>query len=139
MSSSCLQWRGDIGAYIVGALNGRASDEVTRHLAACAGCRADYDELVPVRDWLDQLDLMTGAAQPGPARRPAPAAHNSIQEGTVPAADALPLASCRETGTRIPAKPAEAPPAGRPRTRRRRALRWPRPPRERERSDQTKA
>lgn len=69
MSSSCAQWRGDIGAYIVGALNGRARVQVTRHLAACAGCRADYDELVPVRDWLDLLDLMTGAPQPAPARR----------------------------------------------------------------------
>jgi anti-sigma factor RsiW len=111
MSSSCAQWRGDIGAYIVGALNGGARDEVTRHLAACAGCRADYDELVPVREWLGLLDLMTGAPQTRPARWPAPAAHDSLQEGTVPTADALPPPSCRESGTRIRAKPAAAPPA----------------------------
>jgi hypothetical protein len=30
MSHSCAQWRGDIGAYIVGALDGRARDRVTR-------------------------------------------------------------------------------------------------------------
>jgi len=126
MSSSCAQWRGDIGAYIVGALNGRARVQVTRHLAACAGCRADYDELVPVRDWLGLVDLMTGAPQPGLARRPAAAACNSLQEETFLAADGLPLPSCPESAIRIPAIPAEAPPAARPRTRRRpwrRALR----------------
>jgi hypothetical protein len=119
MSSSCAQWRGDIGAYVVGALDSRARDQVVRHLAACAGCRADYDELVPVRDWLGLLDLSAAAPQPGPARRPAPAAHGSLHEGTVPTADALLLPSCRVSGARIPAKPADAPPAGRPRTRRR--------------------
>lgn len=118
MSSSCGQWRGDIGVYIVGALDSRARSQVARHLAACAGCRADYDELVPVRDWLGLLDLMTSPPQPDPARRPAPAAHNSFHEGNVPTADALPPPSWRESGTRIPAK-ADAPPAGRSRTRRR--------------------
>lgn len=57
MSRSCAQWRGDIGAYIVGALDAHAREQVCRHLAACAGCRAEYDELVPVRDWLDLLPL----------------------------------------------------------------------------------
>jgi Putative zinc-finger len=119
MSSSCAQWRGDIGAYIVDALDGHARDQVARHLAGCAGCRAEYDELVPVRDWLGVLDLVAGAPQPGPARRPAPAAHNSSQEGT---ADALPLPSCRESGTRIRARLADPPPPGRPRTWRRLAV-----------------
>ena len=73
MSHSCAQWRGDIGAYIVGALDGCARDRVTRHLAACAGCRADHDELAPVRDLLSLLALTTGGPQPGPdAQQPNP-------------------------------------------------------------------
>lgn len=57
MSHSCAPWRGDIGAYIVGALDSIAHDRIARHLAACAGCRTDYDELVPVRDSLNLLAL----------------------------------------------------------------------------------
>jgi predicted anti-sigma-YlaC factor YlaD len=56
MSQACAMWRGDIGAYIVGALDGAASARVRRHLDGCAGCRADYDDLVPVRAWLGRLD-----------------------------------------------------------------------------------
>lgn len=55
MSHSCAQWRGDMGAYIVDALDGPARSRITRHLAGCPGCRADYEELAPVRDWLDVL------------------------------------------------------------------------------------
>jgi RNA polymerase sigma-70 factor (ECF subfamily) len=32
-----------------------ARARVSRHLVACRGCQADYDELVPVRGWLDRL------------------------------------------------------------------------------------
>jgi hypothetical protein len=66
MSSSCVQWRGEIGAYVVGALDGYARDRVTRHLAACVGCRADYDELFPVRDWLGVAALTAGRPEPSP-------------------------------------------------------------------------
>ena len=66
MSHSCAQWRGEIGAYIVGALDGPARARVSRHLVACPGCRADYDELVPVRDWLSHLTAAAGS--PDPAR-----------------------------------------------------------------------
>jgi anti-sigma factor RsiW len=65
MSQACATWRGDIGAYIVGALSAQAGARVQRHLQTCAGCRADYNDLVPVRDWLSKLAL---AGQP-PARR----------------------------------------------------------------------
>jgi len=70
MSYSCAQWRGDIGAYVVGALDGCTRDRVSRHLAACRGCRADYSELVPVRDMLGLLDLTAGEPDPGPAELP---------------------------------------------------------------------
>lgn len=64
MSHSCAQWRGEIGAYIVGALDDRDAAAVHRHLAVCPGCRAEYEELVPVRGWLSRL------ARPKPARSP---------------------------------------------------------------------
>jgi hypothetical protein len=67
MSSSCAEWRGDIGAYIVGALDGRARARVGRHLVACPRCRADYDDLVPVRAWLGWLDLPGSRPEPGRA------------------------------------------------------------------------
>lgn len=77
MSRSCAQWRGEIGAYIVGAVDGGARDQVTRHLAVCPGCRADYDDILPVRTSLDLLALAAGGAgrvresgspAPGPLR-----------------------------------------------------------------------
>jgi len=55
MSRSCPQWRGDIGACIVGALQARELDRLSRHLTACPGCRADYNDLHPVGDWLAML------------------------------------------------------------------------------------
>lgn len=55
MSHACAQWRGEIGACIVGALDGLGRARLTRHLAACVTCRAEYEELVPVRDWLRML------------------------------------------------------------------------------------
>jgi hypothetical protein len=57
MSRSCPQWRGDIGAGVVGALQARELDRLNRHLTACAGCRADYNDLLPVGDWLAMLSV----------------------------------------------------------------------------------
>jgi hypothetical protein len=57
MSRSCPQWRGDIGACIVGALQARELDRLDRHLTACPGCRADYNDLLPVGDWLAMLPV----------------------------------------------------------------------------------
>ena len=70
MSHSCAQWRGEIGAYVVGALDGSARDGVARHLAACADCRAEYDELVPVRSWLSLLAVAAGGPESGPGESP---------------------------------------------------------------------
>jgi hypothetical protein len=53
MSQACAAWRGDIGAYVVGALSPQAGARVRRHLETCPACRADYQDLVPVRDWLE--------------------------------------------------------------------------------------
>lgn len=66
MSQACAEWHGDIGAYVVGALGPAEADRVLRHLRGCAGCRADYQDLAPVRDWLSRLDPANGM----PARQP---------------------------------------------------------------------
>jgi hypothetical protein len=60
MNQSCPGWRGDIGAYIVGALDPEAGVRLRRHLRRCRACRHDYTDLVPVRDWLRQLATSEG-------------------------------------------------------------------------------
>ena len=57
MSRACPNWRGEIGAYVVGALDKRAVAAVARHVAACADCRAEYNDLIPVRGWLSRLAI----------------------------------------------------------------------------------
>ena len=52
MSQGCAEWRGDLGAYVIGALDREECAAMRRHLAACRACRADYEDLLPVRDWL---------------------------------------------------------------------------------------
>jgi hypothetical protein len=67
MSQACARWRGDIGAYIVGALDPGTSADVRRHLRSCDGCRSEYEELLPVRDWLTQLSTGGAAAKRRPS------------------------------------------------------------------------
>jgi hypothetical protein len=45
---ACPGWRGDLAAYLVGALDPQACAAVQRHLGTCPACRAEYDNLVPV-------------------------------------------------------------------------------------------
>jgi anti-sigma factor RsiW len=52
MSQGCATWRGDLGAYVLGALDGEDLAAMRRHLAVCPACHADYEDLLPVRDWL---------------------------------------------------------------------------------------
>ena len=66
MSQACAEWHGEIGAYVVCALTPAEAGQMRRHLRGCAGCRADYQDLVPVRDWLGRLDPADGM----PARQP---------------------------------------------------------------------
>lgn len=63
MSHACAGWHGDIGAYIVDALGDDQQARVRRHLGSCAACRAEYDDLVPVRGW---LNLLTVPGEPLP-------------------------------------------------------------------------
>jgi predicted anti-sigma-YlaC factor YlaD len=52
MGQDCARWRGDLGAYLLGALDGEECAAMREHLAGCAACRADYEYLLPVRSWL---------------------------------------------------------------------------------------
>ena len=71
MSQACADWRGDIGAYVVGALGPVEAAGVKRHLRGCAACRADYQDLLPVRDWLGRMNPADGMpAYPSPGRPP---------------------------------------------------------------------
>jgi hypothetical protein len=71
MSQACAGWRGDIGAYVVGALGPVEAAGLKRHLRGCAACRADYQDLLPVRDWLGRMNPADGMpAQPSPGRPP---------------------------------------------------------------------
>ena len=83
MSRSCAEWRGDIGACIIGAIDDQARDRVTRHLAGCADCQEDYDELVPVRDWLGLLELAGGPPRARPAEQPRRPLHPATGNGPV--------------------------------------------------------
>lgn len=60
MSQACTMWRGDIGACIVGAIDPGTAARVRRHLRACRPCRAEYQDLVPMRDWLSRAAAADG-------------------------------------------------------------------------------
>ena len=49
MSQGCAEWRGDLGAYVIGALDREERTAMRRHLAACRACRADYEGLLHLR------------------------------------------------------------------------------------------
>jgi Putative zinc-finger len=72
MSQACAGWRGDIGAYVVGALGPVEAARVKRHLRRCAACREDYQDLLPVRDWLGRMDPADGMPARHPPGRPPP-------------------------------------------------------------------
>jgi hypothetical protein len=57
MSQACANWRGEIGACVVGALDKRAVAAVTRHVTVCTDCRTEYNDLIPVRGWLSRLAI----------------------------------------------------------------------------------
>jgi predicted anti-sigma-YlaC factor YlaD len=52
MTQGCARWRDDLAAFVLSALDAEDRAAMKRHLADCPECRAAYQELVPVRDWL---------------------------------------------------------------------------------------
>lgn len=59
-SQACPERCGDIGAYIVGALDRRAEANLRAHLTDCTPCREEYENLLPVRQWLSRLAGVPG-------------------------------------------------------------------------------
>jgi anti-sigma factor RsiW len=54
MSQGCDGWRDDVGVYVLGVLEAAERAAIRLHLATCPECRAEYEYLLPVRDWLTQ-------------------------------------------------------------------------------------
>ena len=69
-AQACPAWRGDLAAYLVGALDPQPSAAMRRHLGACPACEAEYEDLVPVVSWLALLARSEQASEP-PAATPA--------------------------------------------------------------------
>jgi Putative zinc-finger len=72
MSQACAGWRGDIGAYVVGALSPVEAARMRRHLRNCAACRAEYEDLIPVPHWLSRMNPADGMPPRQPPDRPPP-------------------------------------------------------------------
>ncbi|MGH3170087.1 MAG: anti-sigma factor family protein [Trebonia sp.] len=51
-SHGCAGWRDGIGTYVIGALEQDEHAAMSQHIAACPACRTEYEDLLPVRDWL---------------------------------------------------------------------------------------
>jgi hypothetical protein len=109
MSLACAAWRGDIGAYIVGALSPQAGARVRRHLETCPACRTDYQDLVPVRDWLDRAApgdrAADGQIPPRPSLEPLHKRENQARRRW-PAAAAVCAAAAAAAIAVITARPA---------------------------------
>jgi anti-sigma factor RsiW len=54
-TQACPGWRGDLAAYLVGALGAQECAAVQRHLGTCPACEAEYEDLAPVVRWLALL------------------------------------------------------------------------------------
>jgi predicted anti-sigma-YlaC factor YlaD len=54
MSCECDRCRPDVALYVIGALEAEERAAMRWHLPTCPACRAEYEELLPVRYWLDQ-------------------------------------------------------------------------------------
>jgi anti-sigma factor RsiW len=52
MRQGCDTWRDDLAVYVIGALDSEERAAMKRHLAACPACRTEYEDLLPVGDWL---------------------------------------------------------------------------------------
>jgi anti-sigma factor RsiW len=65
-AQACPAWRGDLAAYLVGALDPQPSAAMRRHLGTCPACEAEFKDLVPVVSWLALLAPPRAGQQPDP-------------------------------------------------------------------------
>ena len=67
-SGACHGWRGDLAAYLVGALDPQECAAVRSHLGSCPACQAEYEDLAVV---VGCLALLSRAPRPsGQCPRP---------------------------------------------------------------------
>jgi anti-sigma factor RsiW len=70
--NDCARWRGDIGSFVLDALEQPRRAAVRDHLSECAWCRDELEELAPVAALLTKADpavVLAAAAEPVRARR----------------------------------------------------------------------
>ncbi|HEX4787189.1 MAG TPA: zf-HC2 domain-containing protein [Actinospica sp.] len=72
MNEEAHQWREDLGAYLVGALEADEVGRMRRHLDGCADCRAEYAELAPVVGLLATVPAEALAPDAVPSAPPDP-------------------------------------------------------------------
>lgn len=63
-SAACVECRNLLGGYLLGALEPQEAESVRDHLAGCADCRREFEELAPVPQLLDLTDGDTELAKP---------------------------------------------------------------------------
>lgn len=74
MNEEKHQWREELGAYLLGALEPDEAQRMRAHLDQCAACRAEYAELAPVVGLLAKVPAEAFIdAAPGPGTAPDPA------------------------------------------------------------------
>lgn len=83
---TCGQVKILLGVYVLGGLRGSQETRVTTHLAGCARCRAEYEELAEVPAL---LDMLTGEEAAGAGELPSQAeGSGESAEGPATQADA---------------------------------------------------
>jgi anti-sigma factor RsiW len=73
MNEEAHQWREELGAYLLGALDADEAARMRRHLEQCAACRAEYAQLAPVAGQLATIPAEAFIAGAEPAAAPDPA------------------------------------------------------------------
>ena len=65
LAQACPAWRGDLAAYLVGALDPQPSAAMQSHLSACPACQAEFEDLVPVVSRLALLAAVDAGSPSG--------------------------------------------------------------------------
>ena len=90
----------DLGGYVLGSLSGAETISFEAHLAQCAACQAELEELGGLPEMLDLAAFAGWDVVPGGTRRPSEA--SSALQAPVPVAAAVPTAPVTPLGQRRP-------------------------------------